>query len=38
MIVYHGSYVQICFCTEKALNAISFKESYIVETVNWRDI
>lgn len=29
---------QICFCTEKALNAISFKESYIVETVNWRDI
>ena len=29
---------QICFCTEKALDAISFKESYIVETVNWRDI
>lgn len=29
---------QICFCTEKALNAISFKESYIVETVNWRNI
>ena len=28
---------QICFCTEKALEAISFKESYIVKSVNWRD-
>ena len=28
---------QICFCTEKALGAISFKESYIVKSVNWRD-
>ena len=28
---------QICFCTEKALEAISFKESYIVKSVNWRN-
>ena len=28
---------QICFCTEKALKSISFKESYIVKSVYWRD-
>ena len=28
---------QICFCTEDALKAIAFKESYIVQSVNWRD-
>ena len=28
---------QICFCTQKALETISFKESYIVKSVNWRD-
>lgn len=28
---------QICFCTEKSLESISFRESHIVKTVNWRD-
>ena len=28
---------QICFCTEKALKSISFKESYVVKNVYWRD-
>ena len=28
---------QICFCTEKSLESISFKKSYIVKSVNWRD-
>ena len=28
---------QICFCTEKALKSISFRESYIVKSVYWRD-
>ena len=28
---------QICFCTEKALEAISFRENYVVKSVNWRD-
>lgn len=28
---------QICFCTQKALESISFKESYIAKNVNWRD-
>lgn len=29
---------QICFCTEESLKSIYFKESYIVKSVNWRDI
>ena len=28
---------QICFCTEKALKSIKFKDSYLVRDVNWRD-
>ena len=28
---------QICFCTEAGLKAITFKESYIVKSVHWRD-
>ncbi|WP_407434465.1 DUF3990 domain-containing protein [Treponema sp.] len=28
---------QICFCTEKSLKTISFKESIIIKTVNWSD-
>lgn len=28
---------QICFCTEKSLKTISFKESNIIKTVNWSD-
>lgn len=28
---------QICFCSEKSLETITFKESYIVKSVNWRD-
>ena len=28
---------QICFCTEQALKSITFKDSYLVRNVNWRD-
>ena len=28
---------QICFCTEQALKSITFKNSYVVRNVNWRD-
>ena len=28
---------RICFCTEKSLQAINFKNSFIVESVNWRN-
>ncbi len=28
---------QICFCTEKSLESISFKTSYIIKSINWRD-
>ncbi len=27
---------QICFCTEEALKAIHFKESYVLQKVNWK--